>query len=395
MITVNQLTAIAVSLFLPWTGAWRADVDLDLDDSLVVPSGRVVLTIGENVLSGTVDARASGRFGNTAKVRIVGGGGGWDQDVEGQGFHSDSGVTSTMVRSATAAAAGEVLVEVAPPTVLGVDYVRLAGPAGRVLPPGDWYVTLQGITTVGPRVPIPFDPTSVSILTFDPLTNRAELASDTVVQPGTILVDDKFGTLTVRDVEQRFDDAGSKCSAWCSDATSTRFRAALAKFAREATRVDASRAYFYRVIAQNVDGRLVLQAVNPGSGAPDVAPISPWYGVPGFSAKIAPVGAIVLLMFAEGDVSTPRVVAFDGTPPLQVSCGLGTSPVALAAPQSAINAALAAAVASLLTTIPLMITGYSGLSDPQKAAFTGAMGAVATAMGVNASLVPSHLLFSE
>lgn len=403
MITVNQLTAIAATLFFPWTGAWRADVDLDLDDTMVVPSGRVVLTIGENILSGTVDDRASGPFGNVAKLRIVGGGGGWEKDVPGQHFHNDAGVTSTVVRAATAAIVGEVVVEVVPPTVLGVDYDRIGGPAGRVLPPGGWYVTAQGITTVGPRVLLPFDPTSVSILSFDPLTQRAELASDTLVAPGTIIVDPKFGTITVRDVEQTFSTEGSRTTAWCSSSSTTRAAAALAKFAREATKVHTVKRYVYRVVLQNADGRLILQAADPSSGAPDLTLVSPWYGVPGFSAKFATTGALVAVDLLEGDPSKPVAASFDGSRPIQVSCGLGTSPVALSIGLLAAITALEAQVQALTIGLVALTTKPDGSPlAPMTPAHQTVTATAATAVqNQNTPLanavaqIPSHLLFSE
>ena len=322
-ILLGTLQGTAVRLFTPWAGAWTADVDVTLDATRLLPSGRTTLVIGTTPLLGTVDPEASGKFGDTGRVRLVGGAAGWSKDVAAQHFHNDAGVLSTAVLTATAAAVGETVIEAAP-SRLGVDYARAAGPAARVLPAQGWYVTPAGVTVVGPRVTVPMDPTSVQVLGWDPLAQRAELASDDLVAPGTVLVDTKFGTATVRDVEQTFDDTGSSVTAWCSSSSSSRLAAALARFAREAAQVTHARPYIYRVVRQNIDERLVLQIVKRAQGVPDMLPISMWPGVPGASAKPRP-GALVMVDFAGGDPSSPVVRGFDDTMPLELSFEAATS----------------------------------------------------------------------
>ena len=341
MITVNQLEAISCRLFTPWTGAWTADVDVTLDDTGVVPTGLVALTIGASVFAGTVDDRASGKYGETAKLRIVAGAGGWDKDVAEQPFHNDAVLLSTEVLSATAAEVGETVLE-AEPLDIGVDYIRLAGPAGRVLRGRQWYVNPVGVTVVGPRLEVPADPDSVSVIGWDPLTQRAELASDDVVPPGTIVTDDKFGTVTLRDVEQNFTASGSQVSAWCSSSSSTRLAAAFAKLAKEATGAGYSRPYAFRVVEQSpIDGRVLLQAVDPAAGAPDMGPIAFMPGIPGATAKLTP-SSVVAVCFLGGDPTLPKVFAFDGAlPPIELALtAAGT--LKLTAPIIQLNGAVAA-----------------------------------------------------
>jgi hypothetical protein len=281
MISLGALNAISVRLFTPWRGAWIADVDVDLSDAMIAPTGRQPLVIGTTSLLGTVDLGASGRFATHSRLRLIGGGAGWKEIISPQHFHNDAGVLSSVVIAATAASVGEQAI-VATPSRLGVDFVRNAGPAALVLDGFDWFVDLEGITQVGvPRIPFPATP-DVQIVSFDPLTQTAEFSSDTIVTPGMILVDPRFGTATVRDVEQIFDDNGAHGTMWCGEKPKNGFATAFRDLARAATGIAFALSYQYRVVEQSeVDGRLTLQIVKPTAGAPSLATISPWYGVPG------------------------------------------------------------------------------------------------------------------
>lgn len=313
---LNQLRAVSVRLLTPWRGFWIADVDLDLDATAKVPTGKVALTIGDATpLVGTVDPKASGRFGDTSRVRVLAGGGGWPTIVGGRHFHNDAGVLSTGVYSATAAEVGETVVDTSPGFV-GRDYVRPTGPASSVFEGLDWFVTLQGVTIVGKRPPLPPSP-SLEVLSWDPAAQRAEIATDALVQPGTVLVDPRFGTATIRDVEQSFSDGGARAVAWCSEAPSSRLVDALAAFVR--AKAGLHGAYRYRVVLQGVDGRLNLQAIDKSPGLPHLLPITMWPGVPGVSAMLK-LSSTVLVEFIGGDRTKPIVTGFEpGKVPLSVT----------------------------------------------------------------------------
>lgn len=428
-ILLNGLSAVAARLAIPGTGAWIADVDVDLALVPVVPSGRAVLVIGTETLLGTVDASGTGRMGEKARVQLVGGGGGWARNVPALHLHNDFGVTSTAVYSVTAASVGEVVLDTAP-TVYGPDFVRSAGPASRVLAGVNWYVDATGITTVGPRLPRPLG-LGVDILEWDPATKRAVLASDTIVWPGTLLVDERFGTATVRDVEQTFGPDGARVIAWCetgSDAglesAGSRLARALGAVARESTGLPFLRRYKYRVVAQGVDGRLTLQAVAIGAGVPDLLQAIPiWPGVAGVEQKLVP-GSIVLVAFVARDAPLPPmpvVVGFDPDNPtaLEVSVdtlifkvGLGAMPVAKAPPVitalsalqtqlTALNAGLAATAAGLAvlagdpTHAATPTTAAIAAATTAATAAGTAVGSGATAVSSAVSALPSPKSFTD
>lgn len=352
---VNQLQALSVRLVTPWTGVWFADVDLALDVTELVPTGPVALTIGTTVYLGTVDPRASGAFAKSAKIRVLGGGGGWHKPVLPLHIHNPATVLSTAVYSATAAEVGEVVVD-ALPKPLGQDFVRCAGPASSVFGDADWYVTPQGITTVGPRIPLPYDPTSVDILSYDPLTRAAQLASDAPITPGTILIDPlRFtGALVVRDVEQTWGaEGGARATAWCAESKGSRLQTALTALVTAKAGIPHLKTYVYRVVLQDpATEALALQIVDPTTGAPNAVPFSMWMGVPGVGAKVL-LGSEVLVQFVNGDPALPVVVGFKpGQVPLLLELGKGLGgPLALAVGTQAQIAAIEAQIAAIAAWI--------------------------------------------
>lgn len=72
-------------MWLPRMGAWVADVALDAD---VPPAGAVVLALGGGALrlTGTVVAAGTGAVRGTARVRLVGGGGGLRKGLAAAGY---------------------------------------------------------------------------------------------------------------------------------------------------------------------------------------------------------------------------------------------------------------------------------------------------------------------
>lgn len=313
---LNGVAALAVRIVTPERGAWVAEVDLDPIVAAAFPfsvPAPAVLLIGTAItLRGTIDPRGSGRFVSTVRVRIVGGGGGWDKPVTQQDYQNDAGVLSTLVYTAAGAEVGEAVVD-ALPSVLGFHFVRVAGPASAVFRDRHWYVDSLGVTQVSPRIFAVPDP-SLEILSWEPTTQRAEVASDALLLPGTPLVDPRIGgtPVVVRDVEQTFTRSGSRAVAWCSASSVSRLASALINMVRQFGQTAYLKPYRYRFVLAapglpgEVGDRLQLQAVHPNMGAPDVLPISVW-GPSGISAKLTP-STEVLVHFIEGDPGQPVVL---------------------------------------------------------------------------------------
>ncbi len=320
---VNDVQATRLRLFVPWVGAWVADVELDIGSDKPMPKGKVVLAINDAKLIGTVDARASGRFGEKGSLRVVAGGAGWDKFPTEQTFHNDAGLKSDVVITSTASAVGESAID-SSPVDLDVDYIRSSkAPAVRVLKDRAWYVDDKGITQVAER-PTATMPDDYDLLMWDPYQRVAELAGESLLWPGTVLKDPRIGddphTATVRDVEHVFDAAGARITAMCMlgkkpTADSSRLLGLLTTAIRELGGLDHLKSYRYRITKQGPDGRLFLQAISKASGIPDTLPISIFPGMAGDSAQHTP-GTTCNIFFIEGDPSRPYVLGFDGADPL-------------------------------------------------------------------------------
>lgn len=382
--TLNGIPALSVRIFTPCYGSWFADVDLDLAAARVLPSGAATLVIGTDItLVGTIDPRRSGTHGPNGRARVVGGAG-WDKPVTPLHFHNDGGLTSAAVVSATAAEVQERAV-VAAPSVIGADFVRTDGPASQIFEALglSWFVDATGTTIVAPRAPVPMG-TNVQIQDWHPDDQVAELTSSGLILPGTVLVGPNIGTATVRDVEQTFDASGTSARAWCTAATPSDvgglLAGSLAAIAREAVGVTYLRAYRYRVVLENIDGRLVLQAVERANGVPDVLPLAYWPAVAGIEAKLTP-GTIVVVQFLAGKPPIPIVTHVEvGAKALLISAGLGDSPVARATETLAAIAAIAAYAQAVGKLFPLL--------EPPGTALVAALGPIIP-------LLPSKLFFTE
>jgi hypothetical protein len=318
-----------------YRGAWILDVEISADDlqTFGMPSGKVVVVFGGLPMSGTIDPTSSGTFGPTARARVVAGGNGWSSLPMAQDFHMDGGLLSTTVYQAVGAAVGEVVVDLAP-TTLGTDFIVSSNdPAMQVFGDDSWFVDTTGTTYHGPRPPAVADP-SLVIRDWDPIHEMASFSCDTLLLPGTLLLDPRFNgeTFTAYNVEQVFDGEGSTGWAWSSTSPAALVVDDLKAATLYWTRAGFLRAYRYRLIQYQGDGpwggptRMALQAVTPSAGVPNILPIAPWSGVPGVLSTLAP-SQEVLVVFENADPTLPRVVSYnltvtDGQPvglPLQVS----------------------------------------------------------------------------
>jgi hypothetical protein len=378
-LVLNGSRAKSVRLLVPWQGAWTADVDYDLP----VAAGRATLVLGAATLVGTVDAGASGRFAAHVQSRVVGGANGWTKTLGPRAYHNDAGVKLSSVIETTAAEAKETIVS-GLSTRLGVDYERAAGVASSVLDGLDWHADFAGKTIVGPRATVPA-PASVQVLSWDPLMQKAEIASDDLVQPGMVLTDARLdGSVTVRDVEQTFGEGGARATAWCGAQPKTRLSEAFSRLIEAKSRIVFARAYRYRIVEQKADGRLALQAVEKSRGLPDMIPLTPWPGMAGLSATYAP-GSEVIVEFIAGDPSRPIVRSFqDGAPPLVLRLDASTR-IDLAG--GADYVALAALVLSELNAIRTAFNTHVHSGGT----ISGSTGVPAVAMGGAGSVAASRV----
>jgi hypothetical protein len=372
-----------------YQGAWSVDAELEPESLAVngLPSGKVTLSLGGVSMVGTVDPRSSGTFGPTGKVRVVAGGGGWDQAVPAQDFTNDGGITSTLVYQQTASLVRETVNDLAPAT-LGSKWERIGGPASRVFRDAPWWLDLAGVTQVGAPRPAATADGSLVIHEWDPTRQRIVFSCDTLLLPNTQLTDARFNGANpvIYDVEQTFDANGSIGWGWATVSACSQLVADLKSATLEWTRAAYRTLYRYRLV-QNQGSRYALQAVSKGLGVPDLIPVVPWSGLAGLSTQLANAQE-VLVGFENADPGLPRIVAYSlaGTPlsstldatasvkigPSAASVAIagGANPVVPTPWATALELALAAFVATL-TTPPVTTV----------AQIVAAAGTLATALG--------------
>ncbi len=414
--TLNGLRALSVRFWIPWRGAWLADVEVDADvvetivTSLNVPSPGVLIS-GGKTLTCTIDPRYSGTFQNRAHARVVGGRGGWDTEVPAQDFVNPAGpLPSTVVYAATGALVLETVADPIP-QIFDKRFPRSRGPASRVFRDRDWFVDpVTGITTVAQWPPAIPDP-EWTIADFDIGQKRITILSDNLILPGTVIVDPRFNgqTFIARDVEQTFDANGGRAEVWVAEKPVSRLAEGLASLVRELAGTAALKMYRYRFVLPEPGGMLALQAITPG--APDLNPISQWTGLSGISASLvknatlAPATELVV-GFTADDPPAPFIAAFSPlAKPLGLSLdavtfinvGAATSPVALsigvlqalAALKVEIDAIAAALVAA--GSVPTWTVAGPAMGAAAGTALTGGTAAFVPAL----ALIPSKKLLSE
>ncbi len=315
---VDGHRALRITLHEPGRGVWWADITLEDAAALRGPpaiSGAVTVGIADATWQGTIVPNATGHFAGDGHVRVVGGGGGWGKMLPPAHYHSDAGVRARTVVEDAARLAGEKLGDFEPgASSLGIDYVRQAGPASRVLEEAigaaAWWVDREGHTHVGTRpsnlVPdVAYTVLEASLPDGTFLIDPRRLSD---IQVGRLMAarDDTFavGALTAR-----AEPESLRVRIW-RDKARDRVARAFRQLVRRFTDGRLFGRYRYRVVRPSGD-RLELQAVAQGLGIPDLLPIAMRPGVAGAHA-IPASGSIVLVEFVEGDRAQPIVTAFAG-----------------------------------------------------------------------------------
>lgn len=357
MNTIGPFLITSCTLHVPESGSWVLDIDHDLPTGAPPPIGKVACLVGKVPFLGTVDSDASGVFGTRARTRVVGALE-WRLPVLKRDFQNPAALLSNVVISATAAEVG-LPVAVLVPEILGTHFTRIAGPASQVLGRSGWWVSPEGLTTVGPRLPSAPPVLDFFMSDYDPLTRMAQVTSSTPIMPGMIVPDIRLpgGVLRVREVTQTWDESGASASLWMGDVASVttqgpRLASAIQKLAISAMRPDLLTLHTYTVVGQAPDGGYLLQSDVLGP-VPDALPVVHWPGIPGFSSEATP-GAKVLVGFRGND---PVVLGFDSTPAIKGTWDYLTMSLGGVLAKPTANADVIDAILDLITAVNAMHTG--------------------------------------
>ncbi len=411
--TVNGFPALSVRLSIPWRGVWVAHVELGLElvELAATLVGPVILQLGELIFNGWVDDRGTGTFGGQAHIRIVGGHGGWDKEVVPLHFPNPAGaLISTIIYAATAA---EVL-ELPPidpiPQLLTGSYGRCKGRASAIFGDRDWHVDpVTGVAMVIPWIPLPPDPLW-TIVDYDIDQQRVTINSDSVILPGTIIADLRFGAKTyiARDIEQTFDRMGSHAEVWVCEKPASRLQSAFASAVRAFSDTAHLRMYKYRFVVP-IAGQLALQAIT--EGAPDLNPIDQWTGLSGIKAELGGLASLfpateIIVGFVDKEpfvvsyspLAKPFAITVDAT--VLINLGAApTSPLALATGVQGQIIALQAEILAIVAALTVQANAGAWLAPAAAStmapALAAATAAATTALALSAALTPSKKVLSE
>ncbi len=313
---VNEHTLVSATVHVPAIGPWWAEVVFEEAPEV---SGQVSLWIGGTELVGTIEATHDGVTGLQRRSRIVAGAGGWGELLAARAYHNDAQIRARTVAEDAAREAGEVLGDFAPAAErIGVDYVRQAGPASRVLEDviggAPWWVAYDGRTHVGARASA--EASGYEVLEVEPASRVVTLAADEIdgIRIGYTLDGEQLDApLTIAELTIRVTEEGVRVRAWCGDAelgSQGRLVRALRSIVGRLTDRQLLGPRKYRVVRRSAD-RVELQVVRRSQGLPDILPISMWPGVAGAHAELTE-GAEVLVQWIDGDRTQPIVTHFAG-----------------------------------------------------------------------------------
>lgn len=361
MIRANGIPVASLRWLAPWTGVWLAELELDPAATLP-PAGPCVITSDEGIaLSGTITTVAS--FGTKLFARVTGGAGGWSKPVRAQHYHSPAGVQLAIVASTTAAAVGEV-VTVLEPMNLGADFARRGdAPAAEIFNAldVDWWVGTDGVTRVGTRPPAA-PPADLLVTDWDAATGSMTFSASTLPEPGAVLVDARFGTRTVKEVDAEV--SGGSVTGTLGTVTAAPDAGAalqllddIGEVAMRATRAAFSRLYPYAV-SKMVGEQVELEALEPEHGMPDLLPTSIWAGISGYRATLRPESK-VLVGFIAANPRRPFLAAYeppdeDGWRPMELELdALESITIGATAPSITLGGPDATGVATMASLAPL------------------------------------------
>jgi hypothetical protein len=144
-LTLNDKNVTAAVVFIPWHGCWFADVTLD---NVADFSDGIIFKIGETEYVASLFRAAN--YSGAYKARIVGGHGGWNQEIEPKSYTNPFGVKLSLIVGDVAKEVGEE-VEIEDDQDVGLFFVRKRGIASRVMRGLPWFVDRDGITKIKER----------------------------------------------------------------------------------------------------------------------------------------------------------------------------------------------------------------------------------------------------
>lgn len=302
--TANGAPVLGGIITMPRGGAWRADLDLDLDDAKKV-TGDVSVIVDDMTWNGT--SVEAGTFVGRTRLRVVGGKGGLGKPTKPRFYQAIPARTAladllreggeSLASSSAVATTLDFWTRPAATVSEGIgQLVDELGATWRMLDDGTIWVGTESWPTA--KVD------GVIITASVPSEGRIDFASATPsLRPGTT-----FNGQHVDEVEIHLSAGDVHTKAWFGE-RGDQLHFHLAHIVRQETKhLDFFAIRGGHVVSQNDDGTLELKLDDPTMPGMSKVPIA--YGIPGVSATVL-AGARIHLEFENGSPAKPRAVVVD------------------------------------------------------------------------------------
>lgn len=322
--SANGSRIVSGSVMVPNYGAWVADLKFADASPL---TGPIALTIGDLTLKGAIVRTDT--FAGLREARLVGGAGGWRQQIPVQAYQNPSGVPLATVLGDAAMAVGETLSLGANPNV-GTAWTREAAPAERQLRQltSLWWIDPAGVTQVRDRPASPIT-SAFTVIHYDPAKGQFEIATETLADwmPGRTFSSPLVPAVqTISMTRYEFEDDGVMrlhiLVAQPSD--NDRLFDAMQRIIRSEQPTQTFLGT-YEYIVQATDGTTVDASPSDTTiGLPGIAQVPIRTGIAGASCK-PQNGSRLGVGFFNGNPSRPFVACgFDNTSAQSVTFDAGT-----------------------------------------------------------------------
>lgn len=315
-VQLNNDPALTLSLHLPLSGAWSAELSVATDATYEVGDS-VTLTVLDASWTGRV-VRAA-QFADRLSLRLTGGTVDWGFAV-GVKHYRNTNADQVL---------GDVTVQLSDPLNITLPFwTRTPGTIGSTVQSVarylalNWRVNPDGTVRMLAEAPEQVDPGAIE-LARDPARGIVQLAPElAAVVPGCLLGSDSVG-----DVVYNLGPDGVRC-IYYTEARAT-IRGSLERLIRWVTRDNLYLTkYSATVIRQAADGTLDLMPEDLRLQSSGLQGVPIRHGLPGVTVEV-PAGETVLLGFDAGDPAKPYAALWHEGQVTRVRIG-GAEPVALA-----------------------------------------------------------------
>lgn len=296
-VTLNGAPVISLSLSLPLSGAWSANLELAAG-AAPAPGAAAFLQLPGQSLEGLV--KRAGAFGERAQLRVIGGLVDWETRLEAKHYQNTN--VSTVLE--------DMGVETDQPVTDALAFwSRREGTRREALQTVaehlqlNWRVNPDGTVRLRPEAPATVNPGAVE-LERDEARGLVTLAVErATVLPGTVVNDDSVGDVLY--------EAGSDLRCRYRTNASGGLRVLFERLVRRITRDTLYLGtYTAEVVRQAADGTLDLMPFDQRLRSTGLQSVPIRNGLPGVSELLVPPGELVLLAFDEGSPSKPYASVF-------------------------------------------------------------------------------------